>query len=103
MRALFDLHRVGGVLLGAWVLVVSVGTGGILAWRPATEWANRMAGQPRIEPPSAPASAKRPPASLDAIVAAAEAALPGGTIGSIQIPAKATDGRDTRRESASCR
>jgi uncharacterized iron-regulated membrane protein len=98
LRSLFDLHRVGGALLGAWVLTVSVATGGVLAWRPATAWVQRLAGQTTSEAPPLAASPLKTRATVDELLRQAEAALPGGTVGSIQLPAKPTQAVRVRKK-----
>lgn len=92
-RALFDLHRVAGAVLGLWVMVC-VATGAWMAWRPISQWVTQALGQRPLAPPAVPAA---PPgnvaparATVDAMVARAEAALPGGFVGFVQLPAKAT-------------
>lgn len=92
VRSLFDLHRVAGATLGLWVLAC-VGTGGYLAYRPAGQWVNRLAGATPLLPPKIPSQAglagARAP-GLDQLVATGEAALPGGQLGSIVLPPKAS-------------
>jgi uncharacterized iron-regulated membrane protein len=89
LRGLFDLHRVAGAVLGVWVLVC-VGTGAWMAWRPMSQWVTQIAGQKAVKPPKLPAEvpalASGPRATLDAMVATANAALPGGVAGFVQWP-----------------
>lgn len=89
IRALFDLHRVGGATLGLWVLVC-VATGGLLAYRPATQWINQAAGAAPLEAPKVPKSppATAKPPTLDALAAVADAAVPAGETHAITLPAK---------------
>lgn len=86
LRSLFDLHRVGGALLGLWVLVC-VASGTWMAWRPISQWVNLAAGhkpvvapKPAAEPPGTPA------ATVDTMVARANETLPGGIVGYVQLP-----------------
>jgi uncharacterized iron-regulated membrane protein len=87
LRSLFDLHRVAGATLGLWVMVM-VASGGMLAYRPATQWINQIAGaKPMEEAPKVPAqTSNAPPEMLDTLIEQANAALPGGRIGSIILP-----------------
>jgi uncharacterized iron-regulated membrane protein len=92
LRALFDLHRVAGATLGLWVLAWVL-MGAYLAYRPAQQWVNQLAGAtplqaPKTSPPGAAASAPAP--TLDQLVGAGDLALPGGSINSIALPAKPT-------------
>jgi uncharacterized iron-regulated membrane protein len=90
LRGLLDLHRVGGAVLGAWVLVCVL-TGTWMAWRPVSQWVTQFAGQKQVLPPavkSAPPPVR--PATADEMVATANAALPGGVVGYVGLPAKPT-------------
>lgn len=89
LRGLFDLHRVGGVLLGAWVLVCVL-SGTWMAWRPVSQWVTQLAGQKQVLPPVVkPAAAPQGRvATLDEMIASANAALPGGMVGYVGLPAK---------------
>ena len=89
-RSLFDLHRVGGVVFGLWVLVCVL-TGTFMAWRPISQWLTQAAGQkqvvaPAVKPAASPAAR---PVTVDDLVVNANAAMPGGIIGYITLPAKA--------------
>jgi uncharacterized iron-regulated membrane protein len=84
-RALFDVHRTGGVVLGL-ALALCIATGAYLAWRPIGGWITWLSGEPRTVAPALPAaSARTSPAtgmvSLDELAARAKAAFPEGTIG----------------------
>lgn len=79
VRLVFDLHRVGGVLLGLLILA-SVASGLWMAWKPLPAWVNRLAAQPLAPPPIA-APLPGGPASLDAMVADALRAFPGARVG----------------------
>jgi uncharacterized iron-regulated membrane protein len=88
LRALLDLHRFGGAVLGLWVLVC-VASGTWMAWRPISQWVTQAAGQTPVVAPAVPL-AKGEAMTVDQLLARADAALPGGVIGSIQLPAKPT-------------
>ncbi|MEI2416400.1 PepSY-associated TM helix domain-containing protein [Orrella sp. JC864] len=79
LRALFDLHRSGGVALAA-ALALSVGSGAYLAWRPIGAWITWLAAAPRTMPPALPAGSG-PTVSLDRLAVAARATFPQGRIG----------------------
>jgi uncharacterized iron-regulated membrane protein len=91
LRSLFDLHRVGGVVLGAWVLVCVL-TGTWMAWRPVSQWVTQVAGQQQVLPPTVKAGSapQGRAATADEMVATANAALPGGVVGYLGLPAKPT-------------
>jgi uncharacterized iron-regulated membrane protein len=91
LRALFDLHRVGGAALGL-LIAVSVATGAYMAWRPLGAAVTWLAGETPVKAPRLPAAA---PAggghqTLDqlAIKAAAQFQEPG-FIGYIVVPPNA--------------
>lgn len=88
LRALFDLHRVGGALLGVGV-AVTVATGAYMAWRPLSDGVTAIAGAAPLRPPAvaeAEADATAP-LSLDAAVREAAALFPQGRVGYVQVPA----------------
>ena len=89
LRGLFDLHRVGGAVLGLWVLVC-VASGTWMAWRPISQWLTQASGQQQVVAPALKAThaAQGQPASADDMLAAANAALPGGIVGYLGLPAK---------------
>ena len=92
LRSLFDLHRVAGATLGLWVLAWIL-MGGYLAYRPAQQWVNQLAGATPLQAPkisSASASASAPSWTLDQLVSAGDMAVPGGSINSIAVPARTT-------------
>jgi len=85
-RALFDLHRTGGVLVAALVLM-SVATGAYMAWRPLGGWVNRVAGVAATAPPKVPDPQAGPVLTLDALVARARAEYADAPVGFVQVPA----------------
>jgi uncharacterized iron-regulated membrane protein len=90
LLGLFDLHRTGGALLGLLILV-SVLSGAYMAWTPLRAFVSQLAGQTPPGPPklgpAAPGSG--PSATLDTLVARAQAQFPGQPIGYIHLPAQA--------------
>jgi uncharacterized iron-regulated membrane protein len=85
-RSLFDLHRVGGSLLGL-LIAVSVFSGVYMAWKPLSKFVSTLAGDAPIQPPTAaPWQGAR--ASLDAMAAIAKALFPEARIGYVQIAAQ---------------
>lgn len=88
LRALFDLHRTGGAVLGL-LIAVPVATGAYMAWKPLPRAVTSMAGQAPLAPPklSLGGGASRPPAPLDTLVATARARFEGAPVGFIALPA----------------
>lgn len=84
-RALFDLHRVGGVLVGA-VVLVTVLSGAYMAWRPLSQGVSVLAGSAPVRPPLLAAAPAEAPVAVDAAVAAARALVPDGQVGYVQVP-----------------
>lgn len=91
LRALYDLHRVGGAVLGL-LIAVSVGTGAYMAWRPLGAAVSWLAGATPVKAPSLPAAgpAAGDPKALDqlAVKATAQFQEPG-FIGYIVVPPNA--------------
>ena len=95
VRALFDLHRVGGIVMGL-LIAVTVITGAYLAWRPLGEVLNLVSGTQPTKAPKLPAlqvdadqeQLPKPP-SLDTMVAKARAAMPDAQISFVQVQANA--------------
>ena len=89
LRGLFDMHRIGGAVLGL-VIAVSVATGAYMAWRPLGQFITTIAGEKVVKPPKmhpvSTSASVRP--TLDDMVARAQAQFPNEPIGYIQIPAK---------------
>jgi uncharacterized iron-regulated membrane protein len=67
VRALFDMHRIGGVIMGL-LIAVSVVTGAYMAWRPLGDWLNVLASSTAIKPPKLPALAEEGAGTLPADV-----------------------------------
>jgi uncharacterized iron-regulated membrane protein len=85
LRTLFDLHRVGGALLGVGV-AVTVATGAYMAWRPLSDGVTAIAGAAPLRPPAVPEADATAPLSLDAAVREAAALFPQGRVGYVQVP-----------------
>lgn len=88
LRALFDLHRVGGAALGL-LIAVSVATGAYMAWRPLGAAVSWLAGEAPVKAPKLPAAgaAGGDPQALDQMAAKAAAQFPEpGFIGYIAVP-----------------
>ena len=85
---MFDLHRVGGSLLGI-LVAVSVASGAYMAWRPLSRAVTALTGTPSVQPPSVPAGEIVERMSLDAAVQRAQALFPAGVVGYVQLPAQA--------------
>ncbi|MBT2324960.1 PepSY domain-containing protein [Variovorax paradoxus] len=88
-RALIDLHRLGGAVLGL-MIAVSVATGAYMAWRPLGAFVSTLAGAEASKPPTLPklAGPGRPPMPLDALVATAQSLFPNALVGYVQVPAQ---------------
>lgn len=86
-RALFDLHRIGGALLGLLILV-SASTGAYMAWRPLGAAINWASASHATKPPKLPAGlpADAPVLSLDALAASARKAWPDATLAVLPVP-----------------
>ena len=91
MRALFDLHRIGGAVMGL-LIAVSVITGAYMAWRPLGDALNMLTGSTAIKPPklamlTAEQLAKpSSPADADRMLALAKAAMPDAQPSFVQLP-----------------
>nr|WP_316639718.1 PepSY-associated TM helix domain-containing protein [uncultured Roseateles sp.] len=87
LRALFDLHRGGGALLGL-LIAVPVLSGAYMAWRPLSQAVTALSGQAVQAAPQAPRlAAPVPGLSLDAMVDVARARFGGAPVGYVQVPA----------------
>lgn len=87
LRALFDLHRGGGALLGL-LIAVPVLTGAYMAWRPLSQAVSSLSGQPSRAPPRVPTPvAHGQGLPLDAMVELARARFGGAPVGYVQLPA----------------
>jgi len=91
MRSVFDLHSVGGALLGV-LMAVSVASGAYMAWPPLRTLVSNVVGQTPGRPPAVPAAANRGKAAptLDQLVARAQDLFPGAMVGYVQVPAQAS-------------
>ena len=87
MRALFDLHRMGGAVLGVLILV-SVCTGAYMAWRPLGGVINLATGSETFVPPPLPANraATAPLQSLDVLAQNARQVWPGARLAVLPVP-----------------
>ncbi len=86
LRALFDLHRSGGALLGL-LIAVPVLTGAYMAWRPLSQAITSLSGQPTQSPPQVPKLVT--PAqglSLDAMVDVARTQFGSAPVSFVQLP-----------------
>lgn len=87
-RSLFDLHRVGGSLLGL-LIAVSVFSGVYMAWKPLSKFVTVLVGDTPTQPPIVlPWHGAR--ASLDAMAVSASALFPNARIGYVQVAPRAT-------------
>lgn len=84
-RALSDLHRVAGSLLGL-AVAVSVASGAYMAWRPLSAAVTTLAGGAVLRPPVVSAAAVTPGAVLDHGVQRAQALFAGAKVGYVQVP-----------------
>lgn len=90
MRALFDLHRTAGALLGVLILV-SIVTGAYMAWAPMRGWVSQLAGQAPVKAPKVAAVVDgQPPAALDELVSRAQSVFPDGAVGYIHVAGERT-------------
>ncbi len=90
LRALFDLHRTGGAVLGL-LIAVPVATGAYMAWKPLSRTVTALAGQAPLAAPTVKASdTALAPAPLDALVASARARFDAAPVGFITLPAGPT-------------
>ena len=99
IRALFDLHRIGGVVMGLLIAVLVV-TGAYMAWRPLGNVLNALSGSTPVKAPKLPPlSVDTSPAapSLDALLAGARAAMPDGQASFVQIAAKNAEAKQAMR------
>jgi uncharacterized iron-regulated membrane protein len=81
-KTLFDLHSVGGAVLGV-LIAVSVASGAYMAWPPLRPLVSSLFGEKPAPPPkfSARDSAGAAPVALDTLVARAQAPFPGAMAG----------------------
>lgn len=90
LRGLFDMHRIGGAILGL-LIAVSVATGAYMAWRPLGGFVTMLSGEKPIKPPTVPKDLPHAVAavSLDEMAARAQAQFAYAPIGYVQVPAQA--------------
>ena len=82
-RTLFDVHSVGGAVLGL-LIAVSVASGAYMAWPPLRPFVSSLVGdKPAPQPKLRAAAADVVALSVDALVQRAQAAFPGATAGSV--------------------
>jgi uncharacterized iron-regulated membrane protein len=87
VRSLYDLHRVGGSVLGV-VAAVSVITGAYMAWRPLSGAVTAIAGAQPSQPPRVAApSPAGPRTRLDDAVRHAQSLFPRSMVGYVGVPA----------------
>jgi uncharacterized iron-regulated membrane protein len=82
-RLVFDLHRVGGALLGLLIGVV-IASGAYMAWRPLSALLTAAAGDTPIALPKVVVDGGAAAMPLDGIVARAVALFPAGKVGYVQ-------------------
>jgi len=94
-RALFDLHRIGGALLGLLILV-SVSSGAYMAWRPLGGAINWLSASSAFKPPHLPPGTPpdAPLLPLDALADSARKVWPGAMLAVVPVP---TDARQPLR------
>lgn len=86
--ALFDWHRVTGVVFGVLVLL-AVLSGAYMAWPPLAGMVNALSDAPPAAPPLVSGGPARPEI-VEQAVARARAAFADAAVGYVQIPAKPT-------------
>lgn len=84
--ALFDWHRVTGVVFGVLVLL-AVLSGAYMAWPPIAGILNALSDTPPASPPLVSGGPARPEI-VEQAVARARAAFPEAAVGYVQVPAK---------------
>jgi uncharacterized iron-regulated membrane protein len=85
-RALYDLHRVAGALLGV-VVAVPVVSGAYMAWRPLSEAVTWIARSHRVQAPRVPKPDIDERLDLDRAVRRAQGLFPGARVGYVTLPA----------------
>ncbi len=84
--ALFDWHRVTGVVFGVLILL-AVLSGAYMAWPPLAGTVNALSDSPPVSPPVVPGGPPRPEI-VEQAVARASAVFPEAATGYVQIPAR---------------
>jgi uncharacterized iron-regulated membrane protein len=82
-RLVFDLHRVGGALLGVLIGVV-IASGAYMAWRPLSALLTAAAGDTPVALPKVVIETGAASMPLDGIVGRARALFPAGSVGYVQ-------------------
>ena len=82
-RLVFDLHRVGGALLGL-LIGVLIASGAYMAWRPLSALLSAAAGDTPVALPKVVSEADAAAMPLDAIVGRAALLFPAGEVGYVQ-------------------
>lgn len=81
LRSVFDLHSVGGAVLGL-LIAVSVATGAYMAWPPLRPFVSGLVGERPAAAPTLPRGGPSGPARpLDELVAVAHASFPDAMVG----------------------
>lgn len=88
LRAWFDLHRVGGALLGLFA-AVTVASGAYMAWRPLSSWVTAASGASPVRPPGVPSATASGRISLDAAVRQSRELFEGSFVGYVRVPGSA--------------
>jgi len=86
LRALFDLHRAGGSLLGVLVAVI-VASGAYMAWRPISLAVTAVSGADAVQPPAVVLTPSGERLALDDAVRRARGMLAEGMVGYVLVPA----------------
>ncbi len=88
-RALFDVHRTGGVVLGL-CMAVTIATGAYMAWRPLAQFVTAVSGQKETPSPKLDARSSREGGAitLDELLSRAQAQFPDDLLTIVQIPAE---------------
>ena len=83
LRAVFDLHGLGGALLGL-LVAVSVATGAYMAWPPLRPMVSSLVGEKPVPAPARLAPLVGPRIALDELVRRAREQFPEARVGYVQ-------------------